>query len=135
MLINSSSLILPRDSKSVDMVGVEVDEVLLSSERVPESWSIDRYSFPDSAGKEGQHFASSSSSDEFFDACMETSQLRASSGSPQPFNQAPPQIPRFAVQIRQAHIITALNIQAWKQSIHVRFTVDLVINFLLIAFL
>lgn len=104
--IGNSSVVLPRDSKSVDMVGLEVDSMVISREQVAESWSLDNYSFSDDEGKRKQS-ASSSSSDMFFD-CMDGDQTQAySAGSS--LRHLQHTLRRFAVQMKGAHIFTALN--------------------------
>ena len=101
--IHNSSIILPRDSNSVDMVGIEVEEISITREQVDETWSIDKYSFSNdvvsqSRGKVGTAVASSSSADFFFDCIDELNFTSPQTG-----------IQRYAVQIKGANVFTALN--------------------------
>ena len=94
--INNSSITLPRDSKSIDMIGVEVEEISFTREQVSETWSTDGYSFatPPSERK----VTTPSSSEVFFD-CIDDDQFKVQQST----------IPRFVVDVRHAHIFTALN--------------------------
>ena len=97
LTIANSSIILPRDSTSVDMVGIEVEEISLTHELVADTWSIDDCSLLGDIAdpfQEKRQSATSSGS-EFFYECIssETSAL----------------IPRFAVRVRNAHIFTSLS--------------------------
>ena len=94
--IKKSSINLPRDSKSIDMIGVEVEEISFTREQVSETWSTDGYSFatPPSERK----VTTPSSSEVFFD-CIDDDQFKVQQNT----------IPRFVVDVRHAHIFTALN--------------------------
>ena len=110
VVMKNSSFILPRDNTSLDMVGLEVEEVSLVRDKVGESWSIDtsttaKYVATASQDK-GKEFVSSSSLDSFFD-CMDEHQLQDST-KPLETKQAP-QIPRITILFSNAHIFTALN--------------------------
>ena len=101
--IHNSSIILPRDSNSVDMVGIEVEEISITREQVAETWSIDKYSFSNddvsqSRGKVGR----TSSADFFFD-CIDEHIDELNFTSPQTGIQ------RYEVQIKGADVFTALN--------------------------
>ena len=97
--IHNCSIILPRDSNSIDLVGLEVDEISISREQVAETWSVNEYSFSNDElsqrpGRE-KIVASISSSDVFFDCVDEKAPLT--------------QIPRFAINVKGAHVFTALH--------------------------
>lgn len=103
LTIRNSSIVLPRDSISVDMVGLEVEEITITREQVAETWSIDKYSFSNdvvlqSPGKVGRTVASTSSSDIFFD-CIDD----------QNFTPLQTPIQRYVVHTIDAHVFTALN--------------------------
>ena len=88
--INKSSIILPKDSRSIDMVGLEVDEICITRERVSKTWSTDGYSFQVPERTVPDY------SDAFFD-CIDNDQLQTNT------------IPRYVIYVRQAHIFTTLN--------------------------
>lgn len=104
VLVNNSTLILPRDSNSIDMVGIEAEQIAITCERAAETWSVDKYSFSDNASKGEQYTSSASSSDLFFDCtdCEATTQKNGAFREQQ-------QVRRFTVNFRCAHIYTALN--------------------------
>jgi hypothetical protein len=103
--IRNSTIVLPRDSGSVDMVGVEVQEISLAQEQLSETWSIEKYSFSnDTVSQSPDKFVRTSSSADIFFDCIDahvTSEL----------NFTPPetQIKRYTVQVKGGDVFTALN--------------------------
>jgi hypothetical protein len=99
LTINNSSIILPRDSTSVDMVGIEVEEISLTHEHVADSWSIDDCSFLNDIADpfQGKRQSATSAGSEFFYECI----------NDETFNKTSALIPRFAVRVRNAHIFTS----------------------------
>eukprot|EP00804_Cyclotella_cryptica_P020229 CCRYP_010930-RC/>CCRYP_010930-RC protein AED:0.04 eAED:0.04 QI:95/1/1/1/0.91/0.91/24/65/5640 len=108
--ISNSSIVLPRDTKSVDIVGIEVKEISISTLRVSSSWSIDSYTFRDDSSTSLERRAHevestrSSSSEVFFDCVDEQISTTLSA-------LYLPRIPRISVQIEGARVFTALNNQ------------------------
>jgi len=97
LIIAHSSIILPRESTSVDTVGIEVEKISLTHEQVADTWSINDCSFSgDVAGQfQGKQHGPTSSSSEFFFDCID--------------EDAPALIPRFDISVRNAQIFTGLN--------------------------
>ncbi len=101
LIVANSSIILPRDSTSVDLVGIEVDEIQLTHEQVADTWSIDDCFFLDGvAGPlQGKRQNGNLSSSESFFECINENNV----------NDTPASIPRIAVSVLNAHIFTALS--------------------------
>ena len=100
VLMYNSSIILPRDSKSIDMIGIEVKEVSITQEQAAETWVIDNPSFSNVApskvpDKRVKIAASIFSSDIFFN-CIDDKQSSTN-------------ISRFAIDVKGAQVFTALN--------------------------
>ena len=94
--INNSSVILPRNSNSIDMVGIEVDEISLSREHVAKTWSTDEYSFSDNSNTaQSSQRRNTSEEDSFYDCVDDAANVAT--------------IPRFSVLLKRAHIFTSLN--------------------------
>ncbi|KAL7555284.1 hypothetical protein ACHAWF_018921 [Thalassiosira exigua] len=108
VVIKNSSIVLPRESKSVDMVAVEVEEISISREQATRSWSLEGHSFSDNASN-GEKVAASWSSEMFFD-CNDEDQFVASRQQTTKQGYAQ-RIPRFTVVLKHAHVFTALNRQ------------------------
>ena len=97
-----SSIILPRDSESIDLVGVEVERLSISIERVIESWTTDGYSFTaqSNSGEVPSATYQQLPSNEFFD-CVDENQL-AEAGNEEG-------IARYSIVLESGRIFTALN--------------------------
>ncbi len=103
--IHNSSIVLPRDSNSVDMVGIEVEEISLAREQVSETWSIEKYSFSnDTVSQSSGNFGRTSSSADIFFDCIDA---HTTSG----LNFTPPEtrMKRYTVQVKGGNVFTALN--------------------------
>ena len=99
-----STIILPRDSNSIDLVGIEVEELLVSPTRVQESWSVDSFSFgrmSDSTSKEFHLEPTESSISELFFDCVENQKT--------PIASQGPHISRTVICLRGVRLFTALN--------------------------
>eukprot|EP00985_Skeletonema_marinoi_P012126 scaffold5803_cov164-Skeletonema_marinoi.AAC.2 len=108
ILVRNSSLVMPRESKSVDLIGIEVDELSIMPCEVKKSWSIDEYSFSNRSSLNGDELSSSSSSESFFE-CMEVMKSPGmSSSSNINSNAEERRIPRMKVKLRNARIFTAI---------------------------
>lgn len=108
IVFRNSSVVLPRESKCVDLMGIEVEEISISPCTVKESWSVDEYSFSNRSLLNRDDPSSSSSSEGFFD-CMEEMESPGTSPSINVDRNAEElQIPRMNVQINSARIFTAL---------------------------
>jgi hypothetical protein len=108
IVFRNSSVVLPRESKCVDLVGIEVEEISISPCAVKESWSVDEYSFSNSSLLNRVDQSSSSSSEDFFE-CMEEMESPGKSPSLKVDPNADQcQIPRMKVQMKSARIFTAL---------------------------
>jgi len=94
--INNSSVILPRNSNSIDMIGIEVDEMSLTRSRVAKTWSTDDYSFSDNSNtSQSSQRRNTSEEDSFYDCVDDAANVAT--------------IPRFSVLLKRAHIFTSLN--------------------------
>lgn len=91
-----SSVVLPRDSCSIDLLGVEVEELSISPMSVSEAWSVESYDFTEK--KDGGVAVI----DEFFDCVAEVSNGSTSENHM-------PQISRVAVDVRGARLFTSIN--------------------------
>jgi len=114
--ISNSSIFLPRDSMSVDIVGIEVNELSVSTLRVSESWSVDSYTFRDSSrspkrGGHGIESTRSSSSEIFFDCVDDEISTNGTPGNLTETLTASlvPEISRISLKIEGARVFTALN--------------------------
>lgn len=101
-----SSIILPRDSESVDLVGVEVERLSITIERVIESWTTGDYSF--SAQSNPGEFPPATNqqhlSNEFYD-CVDENHL-AQAGTEAGNDEL---ISRYSITLESGRIFTALN--------------------------
>ena len=114
VLFSDSTVILPRDSNSIDMLCIEAEEIYISCEQVEKTWSIENYSFSrdaatPSAMAKGRIFASKSSSDIFFDCKSSISSTQHSTPLHNETATNQLKIKRYSVQLKGAHIFTALN--------------------------
>jgi hypothetical protein len=118
--VTDSSVVLPRDSNSIDLVGIEVDELSISPLRVSESWSVDYYSFSGETGSPSkiamlnQESTRSSSSEIFFDCTDDPPMPMASAPkniahNPTSSRDVEALLSRLELQIKGARIFTALN--------------------------
>lgn len=109
VIVRNSSLVLPRESTSVDLLGIEVDELSISPCEVTKSWSIDEYSFSNRSFLNGNESPSSSRSEGFYE-CMEEEELSPPGNSPSSNvdQNLKDGISRVKVQLRNARIFTAL---------------------------
>ena len=103
ILFKDSTIVLPRESTCIDLLGIEVEELSIVPEKVKQTWSVDEYSFSRCSTLDRDDPSSSSSSDGFFD-CMEEL-----SGESRSSNSEEGQISRLKVQLRRARIFTAVN--------------------------
>lgn len=97
-----SSIILPRDSESIDLVGIEVERLSISIERVIESWTTDDYSFSarPTAGQVPPATNEQHPTNEFFD-CVDDNQL-AEAGNEK-------LISRYSIALESGRVFTSLN--------------------------
>jgi len=94
--INNSSVILPRNSNSIDMIGIEVDEISLTREHIGKTWSTNDYSFSDNSNTaQSSERRNTSEEDSFYDCVDDAANVAT--------------IPRFSVLLKRAHIFTSLN--------------------------
>ena len=99
-----STIILPRDSNSIDLVGIEVKELVVSPMLVQKSWSLDSFSFEHVSDMSSGEFhleSTKSSISELFYDCVEDQRTHIAAQEPQ--------ITRIAVCLRGARLFTALN--------------------------
>ncbi len=109
MTVRNSSLVLPRESTSVDLLGIEVDELSISPCEAKKSWSVDEYSFSNRSILNRNESPSSSISEGFYE-CMEelTPAGNSPSSSDVDQNAEESRISRVKVHLRNARIFTAI---------------------------
>ena len=102
----NSTIILPRDSASIDLVGIEVDELSISPVYVKDSWTIKSYSFEGGYISQSKCDACniestrSSASEVFFDCVGDQIEQTVPTAS---------QLLRIAINLHGARLFTALN--------------------------
>ena len=108
IIVRNSSLVLPQESTSLDLIGIEVEELSISPCKVKKSWSIDQYSFSQRPGLNGDGLSSSSSSEGFFE-CMDVMKSPGITPSNNVDQHGEDRrIPRVRVQLKNARIFTAI---------------------------
>eukprot|EP00986_Skeletonema_menzelii_P013164 scaffold7491_cov142-Skeletonema_menzelii.AAC.15 len=107
IIVRNSSLVLPRESTSIDLIGIEVEELSISPCKAEKSWSIDQYSFSHRSGLNGDERSSSSSSEGFFE-CMEVMKSPGIIPLNNVDHSEDRRIPRLRVQLKNARIFTAI---------------------------